>query len=105
MTAAGDSLTVTDAADARRYEARDGDNLAGVATYLRTPDMIVFVHTEVEEAYEGRGVGSVLARTALDEARAQGLRVVALCPFIDGWMARHPEYEDLRYAAVSRVVD
>lgn len=105
MTATGDSLTVTDAPDARRYEAHDSGSLAGVAAYLRTPDMIAFTHTEVDEAYEGQGVGSALARTALDEARAQGLRVVALCPFIDGWMARHPEYEDLRYEAASRVVD
>ena len=99
------AVTVTDVPDARRYEARVDGEHAGIATYMRTPDMIVFVHTEVETAYEGHGVGSTLARTALDEARELGLRVVALCPFIDGWMKRHPEYEDLRFEPASRVAD
>jgi predicted GNAT family acetyltransferase len=99
------TVTVADAPDARRYEARIDGELAGFATYMRTPDMIVFVHTEVESAHEGRGVGSTLARTALDEARELGLRVVALCPFVDGWIKRHPEYEDLRFEPASRVAD
>lgn len=98
-------VTVSDAPDQHRYEAHVGDDLAGSAVYLRTPDMIVFVHTEVADAYEGRGVGSALAHGALDQARDQGLRVVAICPFIEGWMNRHPEYDTLRYEAASRVSD
>jgi predicted GNAT family acetyltransferase len=88
-------LTVADAPEQNRYEARIGGDLAGFAAYLRAPEVIAFVHTEVNDAYEGRGVGSSLARTALDEARAQGLRVVAICPFIAGWIDRHPAYRDL----------
>jgi predicted GNAT family acetyltransferase len=102
--AAGE-LTVADASEAHRYEARIGDGLAGYAAYLRTPQLIAFVHTEVDDAYEGRGVGSALARTALDEARAQGLRVVAVCPFIAGWIDRHPDYQDLLYETTSDVSD
>jgi predicted GNAT family acetyltransferase len=98
-------VTVTDAPQAHRYEARSGDDLAGFATYLRAPQLIAFVHTEVEDAYEGHGVGSALARAALDEARAQDLRVVAICPFIVGWIERHPEYQDLSYEPASRVTD
>ncbi|SEN09883.1 GNAT family N-acetyltransferase [Actinacidiphila rubida] len=105
MSTPADSVTVTDVPDAHRYEARIDGELAGVAAYMRTPDMIVFVHTEVEAAYEGRGVGSTLARTALDEARELGLRVVAICPFIDSWITRHPEYESLRFEPASRVAD
>src|SRR5690606_17493780 len=52
-------------------------------------------HTVVETAAEGRGVGSALARTALDAARAEGLRVVPQCPFIAAYIARHPDYADL----------
>ena len=104
MSAAED-LTVTDAPAERRYEARSGGELAGVAVYLRSSELIAFLHTEVEDAYEGRGVGSALARTALDDARAQGLRVLAICPFIDGWITKHPAYEDLRYESTSRVTD
>lgn len=107
MTAAPDSgdVTVTDAPQDKRYEARIGGEVAGVAVYVRTPDMIAFIHTEVKDGFEGRGVGSVLARTALDAARAQNLRVLAICPFFEGWLAKHPEYADLQYEPTSSVSD
>jgi predicted GNAT family acetyltransferase len=107
MTAApgaGD-VTVTDAPQDKRYEARIDDDIAGVAVYVRTADMIAFLHTEVQDAYEGRGVGSALARTALDAARADGLRVLAICPFFEGWIGKHPEYADLQYEPRSSVTD
>jgi predicted GNAT family acetyltransferase len=79
-----------------RYEARDGETLAGLAAYLLTQNhLIVFTHTEVEPGYEGNGVGSQLAKAALDDARTRGLGVVPLCPFIKGWIERHPDYADL----------
>ncbi|MFC4033727.1 GNAT family N-acetyltransferase [Streptomyces polygonati] len=98
-------VTVTDAPQEQRYEGTIGDHLAGFAAYLRTPEVIAFIHTEVEDAYEGHGVGSSLARGALDDARAQGLRVVAVCPFFTGWIERHPDYQDLTYEPTSRVKD
>jgi predicted GNAT family acetyltransferase len=98
-------VTVTDVPEGKRYEARIGDDVAGIAAYIRTPDMIAFIHTEVKDAYEGRGVGSALARTALDAAREQGLRVLAICPFFEGWIGKHPEYADLQYEPASNVSD
>ena len=80
----------------KRYEARVDGELAGVAFYDSADDLIVFTHTEVDEAFEGHGVGSALARGALDDVRADGRRrVIARCPFISGWIARHPAYQDL----------
>jgi uncharacterized protein len=101
------SVEVRDVPGARRYEARvDGESkAAGIADYIRTTELIAFVHTEVSPAYEGRGVGSALARTALDEARAANLRVLATCPFFAGWIARHPDYQDLLYQSRSTVSD
>ncbi|MEU0288831.1 GNAT family N-acetyltransferase [Streptomyces sp. NPDC052492] len=101
------TVEVSDAPEANRYEARvDGESKpAGIAQYIRTAELIAFVHTEVEPRYEGRGVGSALARTALDEARAAELRVLATCPFFAGWIARHPEYQDLLYQSRSQVSD
>jgi len=99
------AITVADVSQEHRYEARVGDDLAGYAAYLRTPQLIAFVHTEVDDAYGGRGIGSALARSALDEARAQGLRVAAVCPFISGWIDRHPEYQDLLYEPTSSASD
>lgn len=89
------AFAVTDQPEATRYELRDGETLVGFAAYDLRPDAIVFTHTEVADAYEGQGAGSQLAREALDDARRRGLRVVARCPFIAGWIERHPAYADL----------
>ncbi|MFD6100181.1 GNAT family N-acetyltransferase [Nocardiopsis flavescens] len=101
------AVEVDNVPEAKRYEARVGgeSRVAGVAEYIRTPELVAFVHTEVEPEYEGRGVGSALARTALDEARSANLRVLATCPFFAGWIARHPDYQDLLYQSRSRVSD
>lgn len=90
-------LIVEDNPDESRYEARIGERVVGVAEY-ELPDEagpIVFVHTEVLPDAEGHGVGSRLARGALDDVRRRGLRVVAECPFIATYIRRHPEYDDL----------
>ncbi|MGW6456012.1 GNAT family N-acetyltransferase [Streptomyces sp. NPDC055078] len=101
------SVEVSDVPEAKRYEARvEGESrAAGVAEYIRTTDLVAFVHTEVSPEHEGRGVGAALARTALDDARAANLRVLATCPFVAGWIARHPEYQDLLYQSRSNVSD
>jgi predicted GNAT family acetyltransferase len=73
----------------------DGE-LVGAAYYDVADDLIVFTHTEVDEESEGHGVGSALARGALDDVRTEGRRkVIAHCPFIKGWIERHPDYQDL----------
>jgi predicted GNAT family acetyltransferase len=79
-----------------RYEAWVGDELGGFAQYELRDETIVFVHTEVEDKFEGEGVGSTLAREALDDVRRDGeLEVVVECPFIREWISRHPDYEYL----------
>lgn len=68
--------------------------------------MFVLSHTGVEPSHEGRGVGSHLARTALDDIWARDLKVMPVCPFILGWIRKHPEYGDLLFnAPTSRVSD
>ena len=89
-------VEVTNNEAEKRYEARVDGELAGSAFYDTADDLIVFTHTEVDESYEGHGVGSALARFALDDVRADGRRrVIARCPFIKGWIDRHPDYKDL----------
>jgi predicted GNAT family acetyltransferase len=83
-----------------RYEAHLDGELAGFAEYQLTDELVVFTHTEVLQAYEGKGVGSALARGALDDVRAAGERkVLPLCPFISGWIGKHPDYQPLVYGA------
>ncbi|TDQ45982.1 GNAT family N-acetyltransferase [Actinorugispora endophytica] len=100
-------VTVTDAPGNKRYEARTGKGeLAGFAEYTLTDELIVFTHTVVDPAFEGKGVGGTLVRGALDDVRPRGLAVLPLCPFVKGWIQRHPEYTDLVYQArESRVTD
>jgi uncharacterized protein len=89
------STEVRDAPDRRRYEAFEDGSLAGFAEYRDQGDVRIFTHTEVFPAFEGRGIGSALARGALDDVRASGRTLVAQCPFIRGYIEHHPEYADL----------
>ena len=86
-------IAVRDAPESSRYEVTVDGGLAGIVVYEMHPDEIVLVHTEVHHTL--RGLGSRLARGALDDTRARGLRVVARCPFIAAYIRRHPEYADL----------
>jgi predicted GNAT family acetyltransferase len=90
------TIAVTDAPEKNRFEARDDDGtLAGVITYQVTGNVIAYTHTKVEPDFEGAGAGSALARAAMDDARAKGRTVVPICPFVSGWLEKHPEYEAL----------
>ena len=90
-------IVVEDNRDESRYEAWIGDRLVGIAEYEHADETapIVFVHTEVLPGAEGMGVGRGLARAALDDVRARGLKLVAECEFIAGFLKRHPEDRDL----------
>ena len=83
-----------------RYEAWIEGDLAGFAEYQLTDQIIVFTHTEVPRRHEGKGVGSAIARFALDDVRvSSSRRVLPICPFIKGWIDRHRDYADLLYGA------
>jgi predicted GNAT family acetyltransferase len=71
------------------------DSQKALVDYTREGEQIVFTHTEVPPEFEGKGVGSKLAKTALDYARANELEVVPLCPFFSTYIRRHKEYQDL----------
>ncbi|MGY2703262.1 GNAT family N-acetyltransferase [Nocardioides sp. HB32] len=83
---------------AGRYEAHIDGELAGFAEYQLTDRLVVFTHTEVDDRFEGRGVGSAIARFGLDDVRGTGKQVLPLCPFIKGWIEKHPDYQDLVHA-------
>ena len=88
-------VTVKENADAHRYEAiTDGDEVAGFVEYVDHRGTRLLFHTEVDDAYEGRGVGSTLAREVLYQALGNNLTLRVTCPFLKGWIERHPEYVD-----------
>lgn len=82
--------------DDQQFEAYVDGRLAGFSAYVADRHTINVVHTEVDDAYEGQGVGSALVRQMLDQLRERdGVRVTASCPFVRSWMRKHPEYLDL----------
>ncbi|MEH0934603.1 GNAT family N-acetyltransferase [Micromonospora psammae] len=97
-------LTVTDTPERERFEARDESGaLAGLVTYQLTGSIIAYTHTEVDSEFEGRGVGSTLARAVMDDARGKGRTVVPICPFIGEWLGKHPEYDDIVVRSTRKV--
>jgi predicted GNAT family acetyltransferase len=88
-------LAIADNPERRRYLVRLGDRVVGYSEYDLEPSRIVFTHTVVKPEFEGRGVGSRLAKFALDDARNRGLRIVPVCPFIRAYLKRHQEYADI----------
>jgi predicted GNAT family acetyltransferase len=88
-------IVVADAPERRRFEVTVDGEPAGFLVYRSRKGLLALIHTEVEDRFEGRGLGGRLARFALDQARAQGLAVLPFCPFVNAWMKRHPEYVDL----------
>lgn len=82
-------------AERNRYEVLLDERFVGFAVYRRRDDRYVFTHTEISDDVEGMGLGSLLVRSALDDVRSSGSKVVPLCPFVAGWIDRHPEYSDL----------
>ena len=77
-----------------RFELDVGGTIAFVA-YRKSPGAITLVHTEVPPELGGKGIGSKLARAALDAVRAQGRKLTVECEFLQGYMRKHPEDNDL----------
>jgi predicted GNAT family acetyltransferase len=86
---------VRDNAEGNQFEIVVDDKVAGFVQYERNGDVLDLVHTEIDDAYEGQGLGGTLARGALDLVRAGGGKVVPSCPFIKGWIDKHEDYQDL----------
>ena len=89
------ATTVQHRPDQHRFEVAVDGRVAGFADYESRHGTITFTHTEVDDAHEGQGLGTELARAALDSARESGLSVLPRCPFIADWIKRHPDYVSL----------
>jgi predicted GNAT family acetyltransferase len=80
--------------DAKRFEV-NLDGQTAFAEYSLVDHGIILPHTVVPEAFEGRGVGSALAKAALGYAREHDLKVIPLCTFMAGYITKHPEWHDI----------
>ena len=79
---------------AGRYELEVDGEVAFTA-FQKRGDTVVFTHTEVPQDERGQGVGETLIKGALQQVRDAGLEVIPLCPFVDAYIRRHPEEQDL----------
>jgi predicted GNAT family acetyltransferase len=85
-------IALADNAAGERYEIRVGGEPAGFLTYRLRPGSIALEHTEIDEEFEGRGLGSQLIAFALDDARDRKLSVLPFCPFVNDYIRRHGQY-------------
>jgi predicted GNAT family acetyltransferase len=100
MTAASNgagtmSIVIADAPERERYEIHVDAELAGLTQHKTRPGIIAFMHTEVLEGFQGRGLGERLIAHALDAARKRELDVLPFCPFVRSFIQSHRDYVDL----------
>jgi predicted GNAT family acetyltransferase len=88
------AIEVRDNPERERYELLLEGAVAGFAEYRDREGRRIFVHTVVDPAHGGRGLGSRLAKAVLDDALARDMRIVPRCPFIRAWLERHPDYAE-----------
>ena len=89
------AAVVKDNPEEHRFEIAVDGELAGFVTYRDRPGLRAFIHTEVDPAFEGQGLGGQLVAAALDKARADGEDVLPFCPYVNHFIIKHPEYLDL----------
>jgi predicted GNAT family acetyltransferase len=88
-------IEVRDNRDRFRYEIVVDGVVAGFLQYSVRGGRIVLSHTEVPDANAGQGLATQLVRGALDDIRKRGLRIVPVCRFVERFVSRNPEYDDL----------
>lgn len=89
------TVSVQDNPTAGRFEVHVDGELAGFADYERSTRSLLLTHTEVDEAFGGRGLAGELAATAFAQARDQGLAVLPRCAYMARYVGKHPELLDL----------
>lgn len=87
--------TIINNSEASRFEMKLDDEKIAKIDYVLGGKVYMMTHTEVPPEYGGQGIAGKLARFALDAVRAEGFRVVPLCPYIRKYITEHSEYSDL----------
>jgi predicted GNAT family acetyltransferase len=88
-------VLIRDDPDRERYVAEVDGDLAGFTEYQLWKGRLLFPHTEIDDAYSGRGIATKLIREALDGVRSKGLMIVPLCPFVARFVRKNPDYMDM----------
>lgn len=95
MSTETSDVVVDDDTENHRFVARIDGEVVGFAVYHQTAGARLFVHTEVDDSQQGKGVASALMRGALDDMKEKDMTVVPLCPYVRRWIGEHDEYQSL----------
>jgi predicted GNAT family acetyltransferase len=86
--------SVRDNPTRHRFEL-DTEGQIAYSEYRRANSVVTIMHTEVPKELNGKGIGSALVRGVLGLIRAEGAKVRPICPFVKGYIEKHPEFADL----------
>ena len=91
------TITREDGPTKGRYVARvEGVEGIGELTFSKAnPHLIIADHTDVADTLRGRGIGLKLATRLVEDARAGGVKIIALCPYVNAERHKHPEWSDV----------
>jgi predicted GNAT family acetyltransferase len=95
MTRPATEPTVERRDDRHRYEILVEGERAGLTAFRDRGEQRVFYHTEIGDAFAGRGLAAHLVGHALADVRAQGLRIVPVCPYVAKYLTKHGEFADI----------
>ncbi|WP_313409938.1 GNAT family N-acetyltransferase [Aeromicrobium sp.] len=87
--------TVQQAQDPDRFEITVDGKVAGFTQFVDADGRRIFFHTKIDEEFGGQGLAGTVVGEALDRTRGDGLRVVAVCPYVAKYLEKHPGYEDV----------
>lgn len=88
----GAPTTVTQESD--RFSISVDGQKVGFTEYVDRDGQRIFPHTEVRDEFGGRGLATILVEEALQATRDAGLRIVAVCPMVAGFVEKHQELAD-----------
>ncbi|ORV88586.1 GNAT family N-acetyltransferase [Mycolicibacterium iranicum] len=81
-------------AESDRFSISVDGQKVGFTEFIDVGDQRIFPHTEVDDAFGGRGLATILIKEALDKTRAEGMRIVAVCSMVAAFIDKHPDYAD-----------
>jgi predicted GNAT family acetyltransferase len=105
MSSPPSSYTVRDNVEKHRFEIDLGDGTLAIAEYTLPEGKIIFTHTEVPPSHQGKGLGTLLIKAALESARQRGLKVIPICPFVAAYIKARPEEQDLLDPGYRKVLE
>jgi predicted GNAT family acetyltransferase len=104
MTQHASEPTVQRVDSRHRYEVLVDGERAGLTAYRDRDGQRVFFHTEIDDAFAGQGLASLLVEQALTDVRASGKRIVPVCPYVAKFLKKHDEFADITDPVTPEVV-